>query len=646
MLLGDVVRDDGVVRVTRLLITDFRGWKSLDLRPRDHAVVAGIPRAGRSDLIEALARVLDPEAAHGPSLSDLHQTAPVEGEGEDQSSQSEAGSEVASPESAEPLRASTAEVEVTLSDLDPEIEQLVDGYLQPLDATGMASEDDEADPSAPQCVRLTYRLSYDHETEALESVVYYPARSNPKTNQFLRVPAAVRRALPVITLDAGVPLQLRAGGSLRRYIEERDPKAAVAAFEVLRDAVGEAVAALSKDPAITEAVDAVLAVGGTGKRLGESSITARDIGFLAEDGSVSALLRTLRAALRLDTAGPLALTNHGSTVTAILSMAEAMLLADVPGAVVLADDFGDQLDAATAEHLASLIRNRSGQAWLSTRRPEVARAFEPGEVVRLVRHGGRRTYHQLPQVSDRKQLVAHRQLHTQLLPALTAPVVAVTEGPHDVAVLGMANRRYPPHRLPLSAYGVRLVAAGTGSDGGIDQVPQIADLAKQLGFRVIGVVDADKPSQQSADQLDKVKKSCDVLIQLPAKTAIERAITAGVRLAQLAAASSVLSVFGQPDPLATEATEATEQTVTSLCVTLHKKGLHEPFLDALYRELQPDPADPEEQHEDEAEEDVPVVHPPLLAAILDAIATAASSSYSGPTVIVLEGVGRPDEDAA
>ncbi|MGW0569887.1 hypothetical protein [Streptomyces tauricus] len=629
------------MRATRLLITDFRGWKSLDLRPRDHAVVAGVPRAGRSDVIEALARVLDPEAAHGPALSDLHQSTPPE-EDESHRSQPAAGSEAASPEPAEPLRASTAEVEVTLSDLDPEIEQLVDGYLQPLDATGMASESDEADPSAPQCVRLTYRLSYDHETEALESLVYYPARSNPETNQFVRVPASVRRALPVITLNAGVPLQLRAGGNLRQYVEDRDPKAAVAAFEVLRDAVGAAVTALSQDPAITAAVDAVLAVGGTGKRLGDSPITSVDVGFLAEDGSVTALLRTLRAALRLDTAGALALTNHGSTVTAVLSMAEAMLLADVPGAVVLADDFGDQLDAATTEHLASLIRNRSGQTWLSTRRPEVARAFEPGEVIRLVRHGGQRTYHQLPQVSDRKQLVAHRQLHTQLLPALTAPVVAVTEGPHDVAVLGMANRRYPPSRLPLSAYGVRLVAAGTGSDGGIDQVPQIADLAKQLGFRVIGVVDADKPSPQSAAQLDKVKQSCDVVIQLPEKTAIERAVTAGVGLTQLAAASSVLAVFGQPDPLAAE---ATEQTVTNLCVTLHKRGLHEPFLDALYSEIQPEPTDTEEQDEQGPEDEVSVVHPPLLAAVLDAIATAASPSYSGPAVIVLESVVRPDRDA-
>ncbi|MEU9089749.1 hypothetical protein [Streptomyces sp. NPDC048428] len=629
--------------MTRLLITDFRGFKSLDLRPRDHAVVAGVPRAGRSDVIEALVRVLDPEAAHAPSLLDLHRSVPVEGKDEGNSAQPLVGSEAIPPEPVEPLRTSTAEVEVTLSDLDPEIEQLVDGYLQPLDATGIASEDDDADPSAPQCVRLTYRLSYDHETEALESLVYYPARGNPETNQFARVPASVRRALPVITLNAGVPLQLRAGGTLRQYVEERDPKAALAAFEVLREAVGEAVAALSQDPAITAAVDAVLTVGGTGKRLGDSPIAAVDVGFLAEDGSVSALLRTLRAALRLDDAGPLALANHGSTVTAILSMAEAMLLADVPGAVVLADDFGDELDAATAEHLASLIRSRSGQAWLSTRRPEVARAFEPGEVIRLVRHGGHRAYHQLPHVSDRKQLVAHRQLHTQLLPALTAPVVAVTEGPHDVAVLGMANRRYAPSKLPLSAYGVRLVAAGTGGDGGIDQVPQIADLARQLGFRVIGVVDADKPSQQSAAQLDKVKESCDVVVQLPEKTAIERALTAGVGLAQLAAASSVLTVFGQSDPLVAE---ATEQTVTNLCATLHRKGLHEPFLDALYRELQPKPPDMMEQDEEEPEEEVPMVHPPLLAAVLDAIATAASSSYSGPTLIVLESVGRPDEDDA
>lgn len=154
----------------------------------------------------------------------------------------------------------------------------------------------------------------------------------------------------------------------------------------------------------------------------------------------------------------LTLANHGSTVTAVLSMAEALLLATVPGGVILADDFGDQLDAATTEHLASLTRNQAGQVWLSTRRPEATRAFEPGEVVRLTSHGGVRAHHQIARITDRKKLAAMRQLHTQLLPALTAPAVAITEGPHDVAVLNMADRRYPPAKLPLSAHGVRLVA--------------------------------------------------------------------------------------------------------------------------------------------------------------------------------------------
>ena len=98
-----------------------------------------MPRAGRSDAIEALARVLDPEAAYSPSHSDLHQSVQAVEEGESHRSQPAAGSEAASPEPTEPLRASTAEVEVILPDLAPEIEQLVDGYLQPVDATGMGS---------------------------------------------------------------------------------------------------------------------------------------------------------------------------------------------------------------------------------------------------------------------------------------------------------------------------------------------------------------------------------------------------------------------------------------------------------------------------------------------------------------------------
>ncbi|MEU3642922.1 hypothetical protein AB0E59_06005 [Lentzea sp. NPDC034063] len=594
------------MRVTRLVISGFRGWDNLDLRPVGHVLLAGVPRAGRSDVIAALVRVLDPDTARSPSVADLrqHVEAPVPGE-----------SQVTT-------RAEVAEIEVTLSDLDPDAQQLFDGCLEPLDLSGAASDDLDANPFTPLCVRLAYRLTYDSDADVLDTVTYYPALSNPAISQYVRVPATTRRALPVINLSVSQPMQLRPGGRLRQIIDGRDPLAAKQAFQRLYDAVNAAIGALSTDPAITEAVDAVLQSGGAGARLGDVPITSADVGFLAEDGSIAALLRTLQAAMRLDAAGLLALTNQGSTATAILSVAEAMLLANVPGAIVLADDFGDRLDTAAAEHLASVLRARSGQVWLSTRRPEVARAFEPNELVRLVRHGGTRAHHQLSTITDRKALTAVRQLHTQLLAALTAPTVAITEGPHDVAVYAKVDRRYPPGALPLSAHGVRLVAAGTGQDGGIDQIPRVASLARSLGFRVVALIDRDKDSPQSQLQLQKIQETSDVVIRLPAG-AIERAMLAGIGIDKVAGASSALTAYGIPDPVAGLAGEA---AFTKLCQVTHKQGLHEQLLEALYSETG--------------------VHPPMIKVVLDVLGAVASPTYSGATLIDLAEIPRPAPESS
>jgi hypothetical protein len=609
----------GAVRVTRLLINGFRGWERLDLRPGNHVLLAGVPRAGRTDIITALARVLDPDTARSPLLSDLRQQArrPDESGEADQNAAVRAGDAAKTAAPADISRVEYAEVEVTLTDFDPEVQQLFDGSLEPLDPSGHASDDIDADPEALQCVRLTYRLTHDRNAETLEAIVYFPARSKPAMGQYLRVPAATRRTLPVIMLNAGKPMQLRAGGNLRRVINERDPDAAMAAFETLRNGVAGAVSTLATAPAVTGAVAAVLNVGGTGMRLGDTMVTASDVGFLTDDGSIGGLLRTLQATINLDAAGLLALASHGSTATAVLSAAEAMLLANVPGAIILADDFGDQLDTTAAEHLAALLRARCGQLWLSTRRPEAARAFEPSELVRLVRHAGTRAHHQLERITDRKALTAMRQLHTQLLTALTAPTVAVTEGPHDVAVYTMVDRRYPPDSLPLSAYGVRLVAAGTGQDGGIDQIPRVAALARQLGFRVLAVIDRDKEGTQAAGQLDKIQSACDVVIRLP-KGAIERAMLAGTALDKIAGASAALTAYGIPDPIAGRVDEF---AVTDLCKVIHSKGLHEQLLDALYIETS--------------------AHPPTIVAALAQMAAAADPSYRGPALIDLPELPRP-----
>ena len=58
------------MRVTRLLLHDFRGWDDLDLRPNGHLLIAGVPRAGRTDII-ALLKALDDA---GIRFKDLHTT--------------------------------------------------------------------------------------------------------------------------------------------------------------------------------------------------------------------------------------------------------------------------------------------------------------------------------------------------------------------------------------------------------------------------------------------------------------------------------------------------------------------------------------------------------------------------------------------
>ena len=73
-----------------------------------------------------------------------------------------------------------------------------------------------------------------------------------------------------------------------------------------------------------------------------------------------------------------------------------------------------------------------------------------------------RAHHLVPQPTDKKEVAVHRLLHAQLLPALTAPVVAITEGPHDLTSYSSADRHRTTAALPLAAAGGRRRAAHLG----------------------------------------------------------------------------------------------------------------------------------------------------------------------------------------
>lgn len=550
------------MRISRLRLHDFRGWAHLDLRPRTHVLLAGVPRAGRSDIIVALTRLLDPASIRvQPRLADVRQQRTAEGTGDgegattndnsdaddnhdgattasDDAPTAKDATEVAADSDGDGYTAAAyGEVQVTLVDLDPELEQLCDGFLESLDGDGQVDETGNAAPDAPLGVRLGYRVSYDPNTDSLEHVVFFPVRSNPTTAQYARVPTAVRRSLPVVVLNAQRPLQLRAEGVLRRLITDRDADAASAAFRALEHAVAAAANGLSADATIAATVDAVLQAGGLARHLADTPPTAAAVRFRPDDGSLSSLLRAVQPALELDEAGLLTLSNHGSTAAAVLASAEALMLAaTMDGAVVLGDDFGDGLDAATAEHLAAVLRGRAAQLWLTTRRPEVARAFAPGELVRLTRYGGARAHHLVPEPTDKKEVAVRRLVHAQLLPALTAPAVAITEGPHDLTSYSSADRHRAATALPLAAAGVRLISADNGSGGGTGQIPRVAQLARAMGFRVIALIDCD-PAKTSAAVATEIEAACDVVVRLPPSTAIELALLTGVDPAAYAGSS-------------------------------------------------------------------------------------------------------------
>ncbi|HEY0166605.1 MAG TPA: TOPRIM nucleotidyl transferase/hydrolase domain-containing protein [Jatrophihabitans sp.] len=587
------------MRISHLRLANFRGWAELDLTPGTHVLLAGVPRAGRSDILIALTRLLDPAYNRvQPSEADVRRQPPP----------SSGGTMASLSCASAPMY---GEVEVTLVGLDPELEQLCEGALELLDSTDQIDESGDAAPDAALGVRLAYRVTYDSAADLLEHVVFYPARSNPAAGQFARVPAAVRRALPVVGLNAKRPLQLRAEGQLRQLVVARDPDAAADAFRALEDAVAVAADALSTAPVIAETVDEVLGIGGVAEHVADGPLTSDDVRFRAEDGSLSALLRAVQPSLKLDNAGLISLSEHGSTTSAVMAAAEALLLASsTSGAIVLGDDFGDVLDGATAEHLAMKIRSQAAQAWVTTRRPEVARAFAPAELVRLSRGPSGRTYHQIPEPSDKKEVAVRRLLHAQLLPALTATTVVIVEGPHDLTTYMAADRHTSALGVPLSAAGIRLISADNGSGGGTSQIPRVAKLAKSMGFRVVALIDHD-PTKTSAGALAEIVTACDATVRLPTGTAVERALTTGFDLATLRLAAQALAAYGS-DP-ADGVHDA--EVATKIVQFLHNRAFHEQFLDALV----------------EASGSVP----PVIAAALKMVSVAADLGYSGVKLIDL-----------
>jgi putative ATP-dependent endonuclease of OLD family len=557
------------LNILRLAMVNWRGFERTVLEPRGHVLLVGEPRAGRTAVLTALHRVLDPEATRVVEEFDFFAT--------------DLSQDIL--------------IEVVLGGLDADLQQRFLGELEFWDLSTRELRDELDDPAAlagtEPVLRLTYRARWDAEEGRAEQVVFWAKGSDPTANDLRRVTRVDRERLPFVSLSPGKPLALAPRGGFRSLLDAENRSGVADALDALTEGVTALSTALSSAPPVAVSLTRIFEP--LANYLGIDPATAADfVRFLPDGGSLSALLRSLEPALDLDdSAGYLPLRRHGSTTTEQVATSEVLATAGLSQAVVVLDDFGDRLDTASAERLATLLRRSAGQAWVSTRRPETARSFEADELIRLVRPRVTpaasaptpRVFHGR-QPASRSERSAARQLHRQLLPAMTARAVVVVEGPHDLAALtALAERLDRDHRtLPPAAFAVRMVDAGGGGEGGIDAVPRICALARSLGFRAVAVIDYDNDLTVAADRLAKVQAEADAVVRPPHKVAIERALLTGLSDAEIVSVLTALSGSYVLKAMSPGWQALTGSALTDAAMATIKKtegGLHPQFIEAL-----------------------------------------------------------------
>jgi hypothetical protein len=431
-----------------------------------------------------------------------------------------------------------AEVEVTLGDLQTDGEQMFLDHLEVWDRKAADLVDELADPALIDrqqyelVVRLCYRISWIPEEDQADHWVDYAKSSDPDAGIIDRVGRQEREWMPFANVQPRVRvLDLGSRGGFRRLVESTSGNDFAQAVGNLEDEIERLAGEFSHSAQMSSALDRIVDPVRLPIAVPAGTAAADLVRFLPEGGSMTGLIRSLSPSLDLqDGQGALPLARQGSTVEAMLGTAEAWATAG-SGGIVIGDDFGEYLDAGSAQHLAAVMRQSSGQVWLSTRRAAVADAFELEEVTRLSKAPAGRSVAYGRNPTSKPERIATRAISIQIFPALTSRAVVTVEGPHDRAALtavALKMQREANIALP-SAHRISLIDAGvTDGSGGSSSVPRLSRAAREFGLFTIGVIDQDAPGQQTDAELAENLAAADAVIRFPTRCAIEYALLQGL----------------------------------------------------------------------------------------------------------------------
>ena len=552
------------MQIRQVDIRHFRGFRSLRIKPSGHVLLVGEPRAGRSDLVEALTRVFDPDSTRATLTDDL--------------------------DFFNRDIATRAEVEVVLGNLGDELEQRFFDQIELWNASSQtllppAAPGEEAPSDCERVVRLCYRAEWQEDEQLAEQWVDFPKFSDPETGDYRRVRRIDRAALPFQRMDAsGTPLRLTSRSLFRRIVSlsEGDdfPQALEQMIDDLRTGSAEFTASAQVQTALHAVFRDVVGPLGVGNTVPDDIVK-----FVPDGGSLPSLLRSFSPTIDLgDGAGQLPLQRHGSTSAALIAAGEALAAMHNGIAVVVVDDFGEGMDAASAKFAAQALRAAASQAWVSTRRSQVAEAFRTSEIIRLTRSAdAQRSVFQGTEPSTKAERLAARHFALQLLPAVAARALIIVEGPHDhAAYQALATRLFDEEGVPPpGAHGIHLIhAAAADSAGGSGAIPRLASAARALGLRVVNVIDHDGETPKAKAELRTNLDSADAVVRLPTRVAVERALVHGMDPAIL---RSVLLDLKTAFGLQIDVASAADAELENLAVSALKSsgGFHAEFVEAL-----------------------------------------------------------------
>ena len=500
------------MHLKELFIQSFRGFSELIVKPKGHLVVMGEPGAGRSDLIEALGRVLNASTARTRETTELDFY----------------GKDIKRP----------IQITLTIGGLSAGYEQTFMDYLELWDSSrGLIVDElevpNQVDNIAYEWVlRLGYWAEWLDSDDRVDDWVFYPKLSDPPSNSFVRARRRdiERLGFSQLRWSGTKVLDLAPRGVFRGVINDSDGSDFASSLDQYVNDVAQAATQFGRSAQVESALKAVISPLEELLDLTDPNVS-NIIKFAPETGSVSGLLRSLWPSADLGNgAGILPIWRQGSTTTSLFRVAEALASNRTAESILAIDDLGDGMDAASSAHLAAAIRSSSEQVWVTTRLPAVAEVFEPQEVLRMgIDQGGRRVAVPGTRPTTKAEAAMSKHWYRNLLPALSYRSAVVVEGPNDFAALhALALRLFEEQGIPLPATSrVAIINAGAVGGGGYANVLKLAKEAKAIGLRAVGAVDGDTTSDAQR-YLNSSASYADVVVRLPDRQAIEATLVDGV----------------------------------------------------------------------------------------------------------------------